>query len=71
MPPHWLLEVQNGQQMSCILPIVVHQSSGGAIWDSRDFHHFFEHVPDVFLEFIFTLFDDDLKINIGSNFELN
>jgi hypothetical protein len=48
----WLLEVQNGQQMSCILPIVVHQSSGGAIWDSRDFHHFFEHVPEVFLEFI-------------------
>jgi predicted transposase/invertase (TIGR01784 family) len=48
----WLLEVQNGQQMSCILPIVVHQSSGGAIWDSRDFHHFFEHVPTVFLEFI-------------------
>jgi predicted transposase/invertase (TIGR01784 family) len=48
----WLLEVQNGQQMSCILPIVVHQSSGGAIWDSRDFHHFFEHVPPVFLEFI-------------------
>jgi predicted transposase/invertase (TIGR01784 family) len=48
----WLLEVQNGQQMSCILPIVVHQSSGGAIWDSRDFHHFFEHVPSVFLEFI-------------------
>jgi Putative transposase, YhgA-like len=46
------LEVQNGQQMSCILPIVVHQSSGGAIWDSRDFHHFFEHVPSVFLELI-------------------
>ncbi|MEN9610144.1 MAG: hypothetical protein RLZZ628_958, partial [Bacteroidota bacterium] len=48
----WLLDVQNNQPFSCILPIVVHQGAGGKVWETRDFHHFFAHLPNEFLKHI-------------------
>jgi hypothetical protein len=46
------LDVQNGQPFSCVLPIVVHQGAGGKIWETRDFHHYFAHLPPEFLEYL-------------------
>jgi hypothetical protein len=48
----WLLDVQNNQPFSCILPIVVHQGAGGKVWETRDLHHFFAHLPPEFLKHI-------------------
>jgi predicted transposase/invertase (TIGR01784 family) len=48
----WMLDVQNGQPFSCVLPIVVHQGAGGKVWETRDFHHFFAHLPLEFLKHI-------------------
>jgi hypothetical protein len=48
----WLLDVQNNQPFSCILPIVVHQGAGGKVWETRNFHHFFAHLPTEFLKHI-------------------
>jgi hypothetical protein len=48
----WLLDVQNNQPFSCILPIVVHQGAGGKVWETRDLHHFFAHLPPEFLKYI-------------------
>jgi predicted transposase/invertase (TIGR01784 family) len=48
----WLLELQQGKPMSCVLPILVHQGEGGASWDDRNFHHYFQKIPAEFLEYI-------------------
>ncbi|MEY4937122.1 MAG: hypothetical protein RIS64_3481 [Bacteroidota bacterium] len=45
----WLVDLHGNKPFSCILPIVVHQGPGGKIWETRDFHHFFAHVPPEFL----------------------
>ena len=48
----WLVDLHGNKPFSCILPIVVHQGAGGKIWETRDFHHFFAHVPPEFLAHI-------------------
>ncbi|MEY4936340.1 MAG: hypothetical protein RIS64_2699 [Bacteroidota bacterium] len=45
----WLVDLHGNKPFSCILPIVVHQGAGGKVWETRDFHHFFAHVPPEFL----------------------
>jgi predicted transposase/invertase (TIGR01784 family) len=48
----WLIDLQNNKPFSCILPIVVHQGAGGGVWETRDFHHFFAHLPPEFLKYL-------------------
>jgi hypothetical protein len=48
----WLYDVHEKRPFSCILPIVVHQGAGGQIWETRDFHSFFEHIPAEFLKYL-------------------
>jgi hypothetical protein len=48
----WLMDLHNKAPFSCILPIVVHQGSGGKVWETRDFHHYFAHLPPAFLKHI-------------------
>jgi predicted transposase/invertase (TIGR01784 family) len=48
----WLMDLQNGQPFSCVLPIVVHQGAGGEVWETRDFHHYFAHLPAEFRKYL-------------------
>jgi hypothetical protein len=48
----WLVDLHGNKPFSCILPIVVHQGPGGKIWETRDFHHYFAHLPPEFLKYI-------------------
>ncbi|MEN9610756.1 MAG: hypothetical protein RLZZ628_1570 [Bacteroidota bacterium] len=48
----WLMDLHNNQPFSCILPIVVHQGAGGKVWETRDLHSFFAHLPPEFLKHI-------------------
>jgi hypothetical protein len=48
----WLYDVHEKRPFSCILPIVVHQGAGGQIWETRDFHSFFEDIPQEFLKYL-------------------
>ncbi len=45
----WLVDLHGNKPFSCILPIVVHQGPGGKVWETRDFHHYFAHLPPEFL----------------------
>jgi predicted transposase YdaD len=48
----WLVDLHGNKPFSCILPIVVHQGPGGKVWETRDFHHYFAHLPPEFLAHI-------------------
>ncbi len=48
----WLVDLHANKPFSCILPIVVHQGPGGKVWETRDFHHYFAHLPPEFLAHI-------------------
>jgi predicted transposase/invertase (TIGR01784 family) len=48
----WLYDVHEKRPFSTILPIVVHQGAGGQIWETRDFHSFFEEIPKEFLPYL-------------------
>jgi hypothetical protein len=48
----WLHDVHAKRPFSCILPIVVHQGAGGQVWETRDFHSFFDEIPNEFLPYL-------------------